>query len=182
MAMRRDAGVAAGRVLSRLPGLLASADAEMVGNVGALELLPGAANVVPGEARFVVEMRALAPASLERAAAALREEVGQAASAAGCEWEVAQRSRVAPAPMAPALVGAVERACAATGAGWTRLVSGAGHDAGALASALPAAMLFVPSSGGISHSPREHTPDAQLVLGARALLLSALEVLGFPSS
>ena len=34
----------------------------------------------------------------------------------------------------------------------------------------PTAMIFVPSIGGISHSPREHTPDADLVAGANILL------------
>jgi N-carbamoyl-L-amino-acid hydrolase len=181
MAMRRDAGVAAGRVLHGLPALLARIDTGMVGNIGEIRLLPGAANVVPGEARFVVEMRALEPDTLERAAAALRDEVGAASAAAGCEWEVAEHSRIPPAPMDARMVEAAERAFGALDARWTRLVSGAGHDAGPLSERVPAAMLFVPSRGGVSHSPLEHTDPDQLVLGCQALLLTALEVLGFPS-
>ncbi len=181
MDMRRDAGVAAGRLLHGLPGLLARIDAAMVGNIGEIRLLPGAANVVPGEARFVVELRALERDSLERAGVALRDEVAAAASAASCEWEVAERSRVPPAPMDVRLVKAVEEACSALGARWTRLVSGAGHDAGPLSERVPAAMLFVPSQAGISHSPLESTDDHHLVLGCQALLLAALAVLEIPS-
>ncbi len=181
MDMRRDAGVAAAGVLHRLPRLLREVDPEMVGNVGALELVPGAPNVVPGEARFVVEMRALEPASLGRAAAALREEVAAAAAATGCTYRVSERSRVPPAPMDPAMRAAVEEACRASGRPWMRLVSGAGHDAGPMSAHVPAAMLFVPSIGGVSHSPLERTGDEHLVLGCSVLLQAALNALGFGS-
>jgi beta-ureidopropionase / N-carbamoyl-L-amino-acid hydrolase len=56
------------------------------------------------------------------------------------------------------------------------MASGAGHDAGAMASIVPAGMLFVPSRGGISHSPLEHTDDEHLVQGCRVLLESVLEL------
>ncbi len=182
MEMRRDAGVAAGAVMQGLPRLLQAADPAMVGNIGSLELLPGAANVVPGVARLVVEMRALEPASLERAAAALEVLVARSAGEARCDWQVKLRSHIEPAPMDVRMRAAVEAACEASGGRWTRLVSGAGHDAGMLASRVPAAMIFVPSVGGISHSPLETTADRHLGLGCTALLLSALKVLEFPSS
>ena len=50
------------------------------------------------------------------------------------------------------------------------MTSGAGHDALMIARIAPAAMIFVPSAGGISHNPAEHTPDADLVAGANVLL------------
>ena len=50
------------------------------------------------------------------------------------------------------------------------MTSGAGHDAQMLARIAPSAMIFVPSRGGISHNPREHTDDDQLALGAQVLL------------
>jgi N-carbamoyl-L-amino-acid hydrolase len=50
------------------------------------------------------------------------------------------------------------------------MTSGAGHDAQMIARIAPTAMIFVPSIGGISHNPREHTPDADLVAGASILL------------
>jgi len=178
--MRRDAGAAAGRILHGLRRLVQAVDAEMVANVGEVRLLPGATNVVPGEARFVVEMRALDPRSLRRAAEALHEEVAAAAAEAGCEATVTPRSSVPPAPMDPRLVGAVEAACAESGRRWRRLVSGAGHDAGRMAEVVPAAMLFVPSHLGISHSPNEHTEPALLAQGAWVFASAAAKALEFP--
>ena len=46
----------------------------------------------------------------------------------------------------------------------------AGHDARMMVRIAPFAMIFVPSRGGISHNPREHTDDAQLIQGAQVLL------------
>jgi N-carbamoyl-L-amino-acid hydrolase len=54
--------------------------------------------------------------------------------------------------------------------------SGAGHDAQSLALLAPVGMIFVPSEGGISHSPREHTEPRDIVNGANVLLRTLLEV------
>ena len=117
----------------------------------------------------MVEMRALDPRSLRRAAEALHEEVAAAAAEAGCEATVTPRSSVPPAPMDPRLVGAVEAACAESGRRWRRLVSGAGHDAGRMAEVVPAAMLFVPSKNGHSHRPDEETDLTHIVKGVEVL-------------
>ncbi len=50
------------------------------------------------------------------------------------------------------------------------MTSGAGHDAQMMARICPAAMIFVPSVGGVSHNPDEFTPASDLVAGANVLL------------
>jgi N-carbamoyl-L-amino-acid hydrolase len=178
MDARRDAGRTAARVVAALRELLAAVDPEMVGNVGELALLPGAPNVVPGEARMVVELRSADGATLDRAAAALRRRLDEVALEEGCAVRMRRLMRHEPTPMDPAVVAAVERVCGREGRRWRRLVSGAGHDAGSLAAHVPAGMLFVPSRGGVSHAPDEHTDDELLVLGAQALLEGVIEVTG----
>jgi beta-ureidopropionase / N-carbamoyl-L-amino-acid hydrolase len=177
MAMRRDAGRAAARVVAGLRELLHDVDPEMVGNAGEIAFLPGAPNVVPGEARLTVELRAEAGDTLDRAAAALHERVRRVAAEERCAAELRPLGRHPGARMDPGVVAALEAVCERGGARWRRMVSGAGHDAGALAARLPAGMLFVPSAGGVSHSPAEHTDGALLVRGAQALLEGILEVL-----
>lgn len=78
--------------------------------------------------------------------------------------------RFEPVVFDAALVDAIEKAAARRGFSYRRMTSGAGHDAQMIARIAPAAMIFVPSRGGISHNPREHTDDSQLVDGARLLL------------
>ena len=68
------------------------------------------------------------------------------------------------------VVAALEQVCRELGRRPAKLSSGAGHDAAVLSRHVPTGMLFVPSVGGLSHSPRETTSDEHLVLGARALL------------
>ncbi|MCX6597130.1 MAG: M20/M25/M40 family metallo-hydrolase, partial [Acidobacteria bacterium] len=57
-----------------------------------------------------------------------------------------------------------------------RLPSGAGHDASNMAAICPMGMLFVPSQGGISHSPRELTTWEDCANGANVLLDALLEL------
>jgi N-carbamoyl-L-amino-acid hydrolase len=52
---------------------------------------------------------------------------------------------------------------------WLRLPSGAFHDAGIMSASLPAAMLFIPSIGGISHDFAEDSRDDDIVLGCQVL-------------
>ncbi len=61
-----------------------------------------------------------------------------------------------------------------------RMPSGAGHDAMVMAGRMPAAMLFLRSPGGISHSPaesvREEDVEAALRVSAKFLERLAAEL------
>ena len=72
----------------------------------------------------------------------------------------------------------VGRAASELGLETLELESGAGHDAQALAAVTPSGMIFVPSDGGVSHDPREHTPWTDCVNGANTLLGTALAYAG----
>ena len=83
--------------------------------------------------------------------------------------DVSLTHRKQPVPLDPELQDLLENAAAEEGASVRRMPSGAGHDAMILGPHVPAAMLFVPSRAGISHSPDEFTPPEQCDLGARVL-------------
>ncbi|WP_218011082.1 Zn-dependent hydrolase [Herbidospora mongoliensis] len=167
---RADAGRAAARILIAVRDVAAEADPSMVANVGCVEVLPGAPNVVPGEARLVVEFRAATRAALDLAAARLAARAEEAAREERCTAAVTPLSSKPESRFDPALRDLLGRTCADLGVPTTSMVSFAGHDAGVLSRHVPTAMLFVPSTGGVSHAPAEHTPDRQLVLGCQALL------------
>src|SRR5262249_42313329 len=84
MVARRDAGRAAARLIAGLRELLLAIDPEMVGNAGQVSFLPGAANVVPGEARLIVELRSAQRSVLDRAADALQRRLRQIAAEECC--------------------------------------------------------------------------------------------------
>jgi N-carbamoyl-L-amino-acid hydrolase len=76
------------------------------------------------------------------------------------------------------VVGHVQDAATALGYRSMRMVSGAGHDAQILARKFPAAMIFVPSRGGISHNVTEFTSTGDLEAGANVLLHALLALAG----
>lgn len=142
----------------------------IVGTIGALRLEPNAPNVIPGRVELSAEIRALEEAALDRVEA----ELADLAAAHGGEWR--RLGAKEPVHSDPGLLAALEVACDDLGLSWRRMPSGAGHDAMAVAAIAPQAMLFVPSRGGVSHSPEEHTEPDDCVNGARALLRALLEL------
>lgn len=86
-------------------------------------------------------------------------------------------ARFQPVEFATELVNAVEVATKQTNLRYQRMVSGAGHDAQMIARIAPAAMIFVPSKGGVSHNPAEHTEDEQLLQGAEILLETVKQIM-----
>ncbi len=175
--LRKDAGRAAARVAAGLRELVQAVDAEAVANIGVMSFDPGGINVVPGSADFDLEIRHLEEEVIKRIVTAFDERLKAICEEEGCRGEVEVRSDVPPAAMAPTVILAVERACADLARRWVRMVSGAGHDAGVLSRHVPTGMLFVPSRGGVSHSPLEDTSAEHLVLGTRALLRAVRQVL-----
>jgi beta-ureidopropionase / N-carbamoyl-L-amino-acid hydrolase len=175
-AARHDAGAAAARLAAQLREILQHIDPHMVGNVGVIAFEPGSPNVVPGRATLVVEMRSMSQQALDGAEAAVTAAAHASAGEFACEATIHSGLVIEPVRMDPGLVSALTRVCERSGLRWRLMASGAGHDAGAMASIVPAGMLFVPSRGGISHSPLEHTDDEHLVQGCRVLLESVLEL------
>jgi N-carbamoyl-L-amino-acid hydrolase len=81
-----------------------------------------------------------------------------------------------PAPTDERLRRVIERAASSLGLSHRRMPSGAGHDAQEMAHVAPMAMVFVPSQGGISHAPGEHTTAADMANGADVLLRTLLAI------
>jgi acetylornithine deacetylase/succinyl-diaminopimelate desuccinylase-like protein len=155
MDVREDALVAAAEfvlhardVARRIEGAVAT--------VGQVTVEPGGTNVIPGRVVVSVDARAPDAERLDRLAAAL---------------EIEEPARTEPSPMSEEVRAALREAVAAVGAPVLELPSGAGHDAGILASAgVPAGMLFVRSlNGGISHNPAELSSPEDIALATDAL-------------
>ncbi|HEX2552282.1 MAG TPA: Zn-dependent hydrolase [Microvirga sp.] len=170
MSMRRDAGHAAARVVTVLRDRARNANTPTVATVGCMSFEPNAINVIPSRATFTVDLRDPDEGRLQAAEAALAADLTALAAEEEVTIAVERLARFAPVTFDPAIVALVEEAARGRGLASKRMTSGAGHDAQMIARIAPAAMIFVPSVGGISHNPREHTPDADLVAGATVLL------------
>lgn len=168
MDARRDALAGAAAMLLAVEAVARSREGA-VATVGEIAVRPGAKNVVPGAATFSLDVRAGEPAALEAAVREIRAAVRRVGDERGLRSIVDVLSSVPVTPLEPALRDLFRRAAAAEGVAAPVLVSGAGHDAmNAQLSGVPAAMLFVRSTGG-SHTPREHCDAADAALGAAVL-------------
>jgi hydantoinase/carbamoylase family amidase len=168
MASRRDALAGASRVVLALRDE-ARSRGDMTANVGILTVAPGGFNVIPGTAELTIDVRAGAADAFARAEVFVREALERIAEDERLKLEVAETHRKPPTPLDPELQELLAEAAAAEGGSIRRMPSGAGHDAMVLAKHVPAAMLFVPSRAGVSHSPEEYTAPEHCELGARVL-------------
>jgi N-carbamoyl-L-amino-acid hydrolase len=170
MGMRRDAGHAAARVMTFLHDRASGPDGPAVATVGCMRFEPDVINVIPSRAVFTVDLRDPDEGRLRAAEAALSRYLEELAEDDGVTVSVERLARFEPVAFDQGIVARVEEAAASHGLASKRMTSGAGHDAQMMARICPAAMIFVPSAGGVSHNPREYTPDADLVAGAEVLL------------
>ena len=174
MADRQDAAIALARLVLAVREATTSRPGRQVGTVGRMELSPNAPNVVPGEARAVIELRDLSTATLQAIAADIKVRAAAIAAETRTTIDIVSASRNPPALADTAMQDIIERAAGTLKLSSTRLPSGAGHDAQMMAQLTPMGMIFVPSIGGISHSPRELTHWHDCGNGANVLLQSVL--------
>ncbi len=168
MANRRDALAAAAECMLLIERRAAS-EPELVGTVGRIEAGPGAVNVVPGLARFTVDLRA--PADEQRAAAMVELLAGfdEIARRRGVTLTATKTQDAASTPCAPWLADQIRDAIEGEGVPLRSLPSGAGHDGMAIGTIADIAMIFVRCTGGISHNPAEAISAADAETGARVL-------------
>ncbi len=178
MDMRKDAGAAAITLANAiLEEFRSLAGPDSVWNIGTMTLTPGAANVVPSKAEFVVELRDTDEAAIDLLGSRLEALVRDRAGRNGLPVEVTRPLDIAPSRMDPALGTRIEEAAKARGAPYMYMPSGAGHDAMIASRHMPSAMLFVPSIGGRSHTLVEDTDEADIILGCQVLADAVTRIL-----
>ena len=172
--LRQDALVAASRFILDLRAALESRPESrrlVIATVGEIHVAPNAPNVVPGEARIVVDLRSDASEELVTWTDRIRSLAEQAVSGTRVTFaDCRLLSATEPTTCAPALAAHLREAARELGLQQQDIVSGAGHDAAFLSQIAPAAMLFVPSRDGMSHCAEEWTDSDALAKGVAAVL------------
>ncbi|MCH6265897.1 Zn-dependent hydrolase [Neobacillus citreus] len=168
--MRRDAGLAAARVITYLRNRANASNGQTVATVGTIEFKPNAVNVIPSLATFTVDLRDPNEQRLGEEEQALANYLKELAASEEVSITSEQLVRFQQVTFDESIVKLVEQAASGHGLQSKRMTSGAGHDAQMMARICPAAMIFVPSIAGISHNPKEYTKDTDLVAGTNVLL------------
>ena len=147
-----------------------------VANVGKLEFVPGASNIVPARADFLLEFRSPDANQLSQLDLTLTELAEQKAKQFGLQLKAEPLGKHLPNLMSSEIQNAFQKSCHDLGLSSTVLASGAIHDAQSLVDICPIGMIFIPSVDGASHAPREFTRWEDCVNGANVLLQTVLRL------
>ena len=176
MRLRHDAGYCAAAIATFMRQLAREMGGAQVCTVGRIELTPNLINVIASRAKLTADLRNTDEALLQAAEARLAAFLETLARDEGVTITTRRLARFEPVIFAPAVIERIEAVAARLGFSQRRMTSGAGHDAQMMARICPAAMIFVPSAGGISHNAAEYTAPADIEAGANVLLHTLLEL------
>lgn len=177
MGLRQDALVGAAQMVMAVESIARADESDLVATVGRMAVLPGAANVIPGQAVFTLDVRSGDEVRRDRAAQAILARIRTLGQARGLDVGIETIHNLPASPCAEDLMELMDKGIAATGQKPFRLVSGAGHDAMVMAAICPTAMLFIRCKGGVSHHPEESVEMAD-VESAFIAMMHFIEGLG----
>lgn len=176
LAFRRDAGLAAAKINVFLRELAAKSGG--VATVGTIAFEPNAVNVIPSKAVFTADLRNPDKEKLSADKQALSAYLKELEAADGVKISSEILSGFDPVLFDEGIVLKIEKAAQKLGLSSRRITSGAGQDAQMLARICPSAMIFIPSAGGISHSPDEYSSPQAIEDGAEVLLEVTADLAG----
>ncbi|HEX6719907.1 MAG TPA: M20 family metallo-hydrolase [Pyrinomonadaceae bacterium] len=173
---RQDALLAAAKFIEAVNRVVTSVPGRQVGTVGRIQALPGAPNVIPGKVVLSLELRDLDAAKIKILFEKIQAEAQKIAAESRTKFDFKEINVNIPAPTDPKIRSLISEAARELGLTTKLMPSGAGHDAQDMARLGPVGMIFVPSVGGISHSPREFSHPEDIANGANVLLHTLLKL------
>ena len=177
MNRRRDAMLSAAEFALAVNRVATSMPGRQVATVGRIRAEPGAPNVIPGKVVLSLEIRDLAADKMATVYDAVRAEADKIAQARQTPFTFTQlKVSSEPAPTDQRLQRIIAKAASALNLTSKVMPSGAGHDAQEISHIAPTGMIFVPSVGGVSHSPKEFTSQQDMANGANVLLQTVLAI------
>jgi N-carbamoyl-L-amino-acid hydrolase len=177
MNRRRDAMLSAAELTLAINRVATSMPGRQVATVGRIRAEPGAPNVIPGRVVMSLEIRDLDTAKMDLVYDAIAKGAERIAGErqTPISFEALDVSST-PAPTDERMRRIIAESADALGLTHKAMPSGAGHDAQDMTHIAPTGMIFVPSKGGISHSPKEYTAPEDMANGANVLLRTVLSI------
>ena len=175
MNMRNDALLSAAKLIIVINEVITSREGGQVGTVGKIAVQPGAYNVVPGKVVLGLEIRDLSYDKIWELFHEIEKRAANIGISSGTTIKFKNQSvAVMPALTDKSIQDKIVQAANGLGLNYKYMPSGAGHDSQNMALIAPIGMIFVPSIGGISHSPKEFTRADDMANGANVLLHTIL--------
>ncbi|OSZ81446.1 Zn-dependent hydrolase [Chitinophagaceae bacterium IBVUCB2] len=177
MNLRQDALLAASKFIIAVNEVANSVKGNQVGTVGKITVQPGAYNVIPGKVVLGLEIRDLSGDKIEMLFRNMQKRAATIAVATKTKISFERQANESkPALTDKKLQQFINASAKALGFTTKFMQSGAGHDSQHIASIAPAAMIFIPSVAGISHSPKEFSTATDMANGANVLFQTILKI------
>ena len=177
MNLRHDALLSTAKFIITVNEVITSHEGKQVGTVGKIFAQPGAYNVVPGKVVAGLEIRDLSSDKIWQLFHEIEKRAAAIAASGGTKITFKNQLLGAiPALTNKSLQEKIASSAKALGLTYKYMQSGAGHDSQDMALIAPVGMIFVPSVGGISHSPKEFTKGIDMANGANVLLQTILAI------
>lgn len=177
MDMRQDALLAASHLVIAVNRVVTSIPGRQVGTVGRIKAEPGAPNVIPGKVVISLELRDLSGEKIHSLYEKIEKEAQTIMERTGTKITFSSIDAMAiPAPTDTRIRKYIDESAKELGLSTHFMPSGAGHDAQDLVKIAPTGMIFIPSVGGISHSPKEYSRPGDIVNGVNVLLHTILKI------
>jgi len=177
MDMRQDALLAAAHLVIAVNRVVTSVPGRQVGTVGRIQAEPGAPNVIPGRVVLSLELRDLSAEKIQSLFKKIQEEAQRISKETDTKISFSGIDAMAvPAPTDLAIRKYIASSAEGLSLSTLFMPSGAGHDAQDMAKIAPTGMIFIPSIGGISHSPKEFSRTEDMVNGVNVLLHTILKI------
>lgn len=144
--------------------------------IGRVELKPGFAHTIPGEAHFTLVGRDMDAEVMKQVSLACNKVLSSIARKHNLKFDYDELSWIEPKHFSEELVKSVEERAKRLNIDYMRMPSGAGHDCQFFADLVPTALIFVKSIGGISHAPDEWSHWDDIEKGATLLYESLIEL------
>ncbi len=179
MNMRQDALLAASKLIVAVNDAVKSVPGNQVGTIGKISVQPGAYNVIPGKVMLGLEIRDLSSEKIESLFKEIERRAATIAADSKTKISFERKANAnVPAMTDKRLQQVVDKSAKALGLKTKFMQSGAGHDSQEIAFIAPVAMIFIPSVGGISHSPKEFSKPEDMANGTNVLLQTILAIDG----
>ncbi len=174
MRIRKDAMVGASAVITAV-NKIGNSYQHACATVGLVQCMPNSRNTIPGKVFFTIDLRHNEDETLSKMASEAKEACEKASKENGLKLEYKEIWYLPPTHFSRDCVKAVENAANDLGFSSMPIISGAGHDSFYISRVAPAAMVFVPCEGGISHNEIENAKQEDIAAGCSVLLRAMVE-------
>ncbi len=175
MNVRKDAGLVMAKIISEVNDIAIKNQPNLVASVGHIEVYPNSRNVIPGKTIFTIDFRSHIDLKLKDIEGIIRSTISKISENHKVKFKIKELASYDPITFDKNCVNFLRDAAKKYNYKYKEIVSGAGHDACAINTKIPAAMIMCPCVNGISHNESEEIKKDWALTSTNVLMYATLQ-------